>query len=144
MDRLIGNPHLRCERLAIYLAMTQWRLQSLPMPLMLMLMLMLMLIDWSPLTDDQRQQLWRASLPVGGRSPYTKKSIPGPSRVTAQSSKGTEIERHIKVNSASKPPYSVIFLGRIVCRYVVFDLPAHYIEWAQAMLVRYFQTLEVD
>ena len=58
--------------------------------------------------------------------------------------KGTEIERHIKVNSGPKSPYSVIFLGRIACRYVVFDLPAHSVEWAQAMLVRYFQTLEVD
>jgi hypothetical protein len=26
------------------------------------------IVDWSPLTDDQSQQLLRASLPVGGRS----------------------------------------------------------------------------
>ena len=60
MDRLIGNPHLNGERIAFYEAMARWLLQSLPMPLIL--------IDWSPLTDDQSQQLLRASLPVGGRS----------------------------------------------------------------------------
>lgn len=60
MDRLAGNRHLSTERMALYAAMTQWLLKSLPMPLIL--------IDWSPLTDDQSQQLLRASLPVGGRS----------------------------------------------------------------------------
>jgi len=60
MDRLAGNHHLNTERMALYAAMTQWLLKSLPMPLIL--------IDWSPLTDDQSQQLLRASLPVGGRS----------------------------------------------------------------------------
>ena len=40
--------------------MTEWLLQSLPMPLIL--------IDWSPLTADQHQQLLRAALPTGGRS----------------------------------------------------------------------------
>ncbi|WP_020161506.1 transposase [Methylobacter marinus] len=29
--------------------------------------------------------------------------------------KGSEVERHIKVNSGPKSPYSVIFLGRIAC-----------------------------
>ena len=40
--------------------MTQWLLQSLPLPLIL--------IDWSPLTADQHQQLLRAALTTGGRS----------------------------------------------------------------------------
>jgi len=60
MDRLAGNRHLNTERMAVYGAMTQWLLQSLPMPLIL--------IDWSPLTADQHQQLLRAALPTGGRS----------------------------------------------------------------------------
>jgi hypothetical protein len=60
MDRLAGNCHLNTERMALYGAMTQWLLQSLPMPLIL--------IDWSPLTADQHQQLLRAALPTGGRS----------------------------------------------------------------------------
>ena len=60
MDRLAGNHHLNTERMAIYGAMTQWLLQSLPMPLIL--------VDWSPLTADQGQQLLRAALPTGGRS----------------------------------------------------------------------------
>lgn len=60
MDRLAGNYHLNTERMEIYGAMTQWLLQSLPMPLIL--------IDWSPLTTDQHQQLLRAALPTGGRS----------------------------------------------------------------------------
>lgn len=60
MDRLAGNRHLKTERMALYAAMAQWLLKSLPMPLIL--------IDWSPLTADQRQQLLRAALPTGGRS----------------------------------------------------------------------------
>ncbi|MDO9049733.1 MAG: hypothetical protein Q7U66_18615 [Methylobacter sp.] len=35
-------------------------MKALPLPLII--------IDWSPLTDDQSQQLLRASLPVGGRT----------------------------------------------------------------------------
>lgn len=60
MDRLAGNRHLNSERMAVYGAMSQWLLQSLPMPLIL--------INWSPLTADQHQQLLRAALPTGGRS----------------------------------------------------------------------------
>ena len=37
MDRLAGNRHLNTERMAVYGAMTQWLLQSLPMPLILRL-----------------------------------------------------------------------------------------------------------
>ena len=59
MDRLVGNHHLAVERLPIYAAMASWLLKSLP--------LLIVLVDWSPLPDDQSQQLLRASLPVGGR-----------------------------------------------------------------------------
>lgn len=60
LDRLVGNRHLKSDRLALYGAMTQFLLKSLPLPLII--------IDWSPLTDDQSQQLLRAALPVGGRA----------------------------------------------------------------------------
>jgi len=60
MDRLTGNRHLNTERTAVYGAMVEWLLQALPMPLIL--------VDWSPLTADQHQQLLRAALPTGGRS----------------------------------------------------------------------------
>jgi len=57
--------------------------------------------------------------------------------------KGTDIERHIKVNSSQDhSPYSVIFLARITCRYVVFELSASMLEQAQALLVDYFDSLE--
>ena len=57
--------------------------------------------------------------------------------------KGTDIERHIKVNSGqSRSPYSVIFLARIACRYVAFELSASMLEQAQALLVDYFDSLE--
>jgi len=53
-------------------------------------------------------------------------------------------ERHIWVNTGTKrSPYSVIFLARIACRYVQFELPADYLELAQAMLKGYFDRLEV-
>lgn len=60
LDRLVGNRHLKSERIALYRAIAQFLLKSLPLPLII--------IDWSPLTDDQSQQLLRASLPVGGRT----------------------------------------------------------------------------
>jgi hypothetical protein len=50
--------------------------------------------------------------------------------------------RNIKVNSGSKSPYSVIFLARIACRYVTFELPDQYWVLAQALLVSYFVNLE--
>jgi hypothetical protein len=57
--------------------------------------------------------------------------------------KGSAIERQIRVNSNPKrSPYSVIFLGRIACRYVSFVLPPAYLELAQVLLVGYFNTLE--
>ena len=56
--------------------------------------------------------------------------------------KGTDIERHIKVNSGQgRSPYSVIFLARIACRYVVFELSASMLEQAQVLLVDYFDSL---
>jgi len=43
--------------------------------------------------------------------------------LTGSCLKGTDIERQIKVNSTQNhSPYSVIFLARIACRYVVFVL----------------------
>ena len=60
LDRLAGNRHLKSERMALYGAMAQVLLKSLPLPLVI--------VDWSPLTDDQSQQLLSASLPVGGRT----------------------------------------------------------------------------
>jgi hypothetical protein len=57
--------------------------------------------------------------------------------------KGTDIERHIKVNSSQDhSPYSVIFLARIACRYVAFELSASRLEQAQALLLDYFDSFE--
>jgi hypothetical protein len=57
--------------------------------------------------------------------------------------RGTEVERHIKVNSnQDRSPYSVIFLARIACCYVAFELSASMLEQAQALLVDYFELLE--
>jgi len=44
--------------MALYGTMAQFLLKSLPLPLLI--------VDLSPLTNDQSQQLLRASLPVGG------------------------------------------------------------------------------
>ena len=52
--------------------------------------------------------------------------------------KGTDIERYIKVNSnQDHSPYSVIFLARIACRYIAFELSASILDQAQALLVDY-------
>ncbi|MDP1666313.1 MAG: transposase, partial [Methylobacter sp.] len=57
--------------------------------------------------------------------------------------KGTATERQIKVNSGTKrSPYSLVFFGKIACRYVVFELPDDYLKLAQALLVGYFEKLE--
>jgi len=57
--------------------------------------------------------------------------------------KGSATERQIRVNSSSKrAPYSVIFLGKIACRYVHPELPNNYLALAQALLIGYFKTLE--
>jgi Transposase DDE domain len=63
--------------------------------------------------------------------------------LTGNCLKGTDIERQIKVNSGQNHSrYSVIFLARIVCRYVVFVLSGPMLEQAQALLVGYFGSLE--
>ena len=41
-----------------------------------------------------------------------------------------------------RSPYSVIFLARIACCYVVFELSTSMLEQAQALLVDYFDSLE--
>ncbi len=57
--------------------------------------------------------------------------------------KGSTTERQIRVNSSSKhSPYSVVFLGKIACRYVLFELPDDYLELAQLLLIGYFAKLE--
>ena len=57
--------------------------------------------------------------------------------------KGTDIERHIKVNSGQcSPHFSVIFLARIACQYVIFELSASMLDQAQALIVDYFDSLE--
>ncbi len=43
---------------------------------------------------------------------------------------------------SKRSPYSVIFLGKIACRYVVFKLPDDYLELAQTLLTGYFKKLE--
>lgn len=59
-DRLIGNPPLAPERLAIYPAITRTLLASTPHPAIL--------VDWSDYTHDRAYVLLRASVPVGGRA----------------------------------------------------------------------------
>jgi hypothetical protein len=57
--------------------------------------------------------------------------------------KGSITERQIRVNSSSKhSPYSIIFLGKIACCYVLFELPDDCLKMAQALLVGYFENLE--
>jgi len=79
LDRLAGNHHLKTERMALYGTMAQLLLKSLPLPLVI--------VDWSPLTDDQSQQLLSASLPVGGRTITLYEEVhPDSLWVTAESS----------------------------------------------------------
>lgn len=59
LDRLLGNVHLQRERVALYRVMAQWLLrQDRP----------IIIIDWSALRPDNRWQLLRAGVPVGGRT----------------------------------------------------------------------------
>lgn len=59
--------------------------------------------------------------------------------------KGSATERQIRVNSGfNRSPYSVIFLARIACHYVTFELPDAYLELAQALLAGYFDTLQEE
>ena len=58
--------------------------------------------------------------------------------------KGIDIDRHIKVNSSQDhSPYSVIFLARVACQYVTFELSISMLEQAQALLADYFDSLEI-
>jgi hypothetical protein len=59
-DRLMGNPHLSRERLTIYQAVARILPGQDKRPLIV--------VDWSDYTHDRRQQLLRASIPVGGRA----------------------------------------------------------------------------
>lgn len=59
LDRLLGNVHLKAERVALYRAMTQWLVRH-DRPIII--------IDWSALRADDRWHLLRAGIPVGGRT----------------------------------------------------------------------------
>jgi Transposase DDE domain len=59
LNRLLGNPHLQRERLALYAAMSQWLVRH-TRPVII--------IDWSELRADKRWHLLRAAIPVGGRT----------------------------------------------------------------------------
>lgn len=57
--------------------------------------------------------------------------------------KGSDTEWHIRGSSRSqRSPYSVVFLGKIACCYVSFELPEAYLELAQVLLANYFEKLE--
>ncbi|SCZ63779.1 IS4 family transposase [Thiohalomonas denitrificans] len=60
MDRLAGNEHLRQQVSVAYQDMAEWILGGTVRPLIL--------VDWSPLSPDERFHLLRASVPVGGRA----------------------------------------------------------------------------
>lgn len=60
MDRLLSNPQLHAERLAIYRALCQRLCQHLPRPLIL--------VDWSDIVEQHRLLLIRAALVVEGRA----------------------------------------------------------------------------
>lgn len=59
-DRLIGNSHLTREVPVIYQSVARLLLGNSKRPLVL--------VDWSDYSHDRRQQLLRASVPVGGRA----------------------------------------------------------------------------
>ncbi len=58
--RLLGNPHLHAQRLALYAAVAQQWLTGLPQ--------LLIVVDWSSLTADMQWHWLRASVVVQGRS----------------------------------------------------------------------------
>jgi hypothetical protein len=60
MDRLTGNNHLHQERLAIYQYMTSQLIGLQKHPLLL--------VDWSPVPENNKLQILRISIPMGGRS----------------------------------------------------------------------------
>ena len=58
-DRLIGNKKLHLERRTIYQALSKQLLNTIPNPIII--------IDWSPLSSDQEQQLLRAAFALNGK-----------------------------------------------------------------------------
>lgn len=60
IDRLLGNPHLAADRFEIYCAMSHALLSEVER--------VLVVVDWSPVTVDQRWQLLRASAVIEARS----------------------------------------------------------------------------
>lgn len=60
VDRLLGNPHLKDERIAAYAALANMWLSGLPQ--------LLIVIDWSSLSADMQWHWLRASVVVEGRS----------------------------------------------------------------------------
>jgi len=60
VDRLLGNPHLKDERIAAYGALAHKWLEGLPQ--------LLIVVDWSSLTADMAWHWLRASVVVEGRS----------------------------------------------------------------------------
>jgi Transposase DDE domain len=60
VDRLLANPHLASERIAVYRALACEWLSGLAQ--------LIIAVDWSPITDDMQWHLLRASVVVEGRS----------------------------------------------------------------------------
>ncbi len=59
-DRLVGNAHLTRERFAIYRALSQWLLGSVPRPWIV--------VDWSDVELGHGLLMLKAAVPVGGRA----------------------------------------------------------------------------
>src|SRR5215208_2892727 len=60
VDRLLGNRHLREERLGIYQALARWLLAATPRPIVL--------VDWADCAPGHDWLMLRAAVPLGGRA----------------------------------------------------------------------------
>lgn len=60
IDRLVSNAHLLVERRAIYRALGRWLIASNTQPIII--------VDWSPVSFDDRLYVLRAAVPLGGRA----------------------------------------------------------------------------
>jgi hypothetical protein len=60
VDRLLGNRHLRRERLVVYQALARWVLAASPRPILL--------VDWADCTPGHDWLMLRAAVPLGGRA----------------------------------------------------------------------------
>src|SRR5215207_2620562 len=60
VDRLLGNRHLRAERLTIYQALARRLLAATPRPIVL--------VDWADCTPGHDWLMLRAAVPLGGRA----------------------------------------------------------------------------